>query len=62
MISTVMVSMMTIIKLNIACGVLLIIMITTLSFNIMMVVMMNVMGILMTDITLIITSSNPNTT
>ena len=61
MISTVMASMM-IIKLNIACGILLIIMITTLSFNIMMVIMMNVMGILMTDITLIITSSNPNTT
>ena len=61
MISTMMISMM-IIKLNIACGILLIIMITTLSINIMMVIMMNVMGILMTDITLIITSSNPNTT
>ena len=61
MISTMMISMM-IIKLNIVCGILLIIMITTLSFNIMMVIMMNVMGIVMTNITFIIISSNPNTT
>ena len=61
MISTMMISMM-IIKLNIVCGILLIIMITTLSFNIMMVIMMNVMGIAMIDITFIIILSNPNTT
>ena len=61
MISTMMIRMM-IIKLNIVCGILLIIMITTLSFNIMMVIMMNVMGIVKTDITFIIILSNPNTT
>jgi len=54
-----MMSSMMIIKLNIECGILLIIMITTPGFN----VMMNVMGmIVMTDITFITTSSNPYTT